>query len=442
MSKSLISLILIFQLLLQTKPLEQKNIKKTLVLLDDWHNIDTHSLFWSQIKKMNFELDFRMIDDPSIKLTDFGEYIYTNIIYFSPSFSKLKRNEISIQNLLKFIDEGHDMLIFANKDSGSFIRTFVNEFGVDFDDYDSQVKDSLYLHTIQNELNSDLVKLNNDEIIVTKNTINVDVITKKPKGHILFEGIGMDLDPQNKYVFPILKANENSYSINVKSGEVYSNGERIKLVSGYQTRNNQRIVISGSLNLCSDQFYYLSNQNEKNKIENSPNYQFCQDILNWNFQRTGILKFNNIRHNRKNDKVSLPTYRIKDELEYFIDIYEYDYLNDKWKPYITNDLQIEYVMMNPYYINQLKQLDKNKPTYYVQFKAPEKFGVFKFIIDYYRTGYSYIISETKVPLRPFNHNEFPRYLACAYPYYTSVFVMLFSWILFSFLFLYGKKKVD
>ena len=442
MSKSLISLILIFQLLLQIKTSEQKNIKKTLVLLDDWHNIDTHSLFWSQIKKMNFELDFRMIDDPSIKLTDFGEYIYTNIIYFSPSFLKAKRNEISIQNLLKFIDEGHDILIFANKDSGSFIRTFVNEFGVDFDDYDSQVKDSLYLHTIQNELNSDLVKLNNDEIIVTKNTINVDVITKKPKGYILFEGIGMDLDPQNKYIFPILKANENSYSINIKTGEVYSNGERIKLVSGYQTRNNQRIVISGSLNICSDQFYYLSNQNEKNKIENSPNYEFCQDILNWNFQRTGILKFNNIRHNRKNDKISLPTYRIKDELEYFIDIYEYDYLNDKWKPYITNDLQIEYVMMNPYYINQLKQLDKNKPTYYVQFKAPEKFGVFKFIIDYYRTGYSYIISETKVPLRPFNHNEFPRFLACAYPYYTSVFVMLFSWILFSFLFLYGKKKVD
>ena len=80
MSKSLISLILIFQLLLQIKTSEQKNIKKTLVLLDDWHNIDTHSLFWSQIKKMNFELDFRMIDDPSIKLTDFGEYIYTNII--------------------------------------------------------------------------------------------------------------------------------------------------------------------------------------------------------------------------------------------------------------------------------------------------------------------------------------------------------------------------
>ena len=50
---------------------------------------------------------------------------------------------------------------------------------------------------------------------------------------------------------------------------------------------------------------------------------------NNNFQRTGILKFNNIRHNRKNDKVSLPTYRIKDELEYFIDIYEYDYIQSK-----------------------------------------------------------------------------------------------------------------
>jgi oligosaccharyltransferase complex subunit beta len=442
MSKSLISLFLIIQIILFSKEREINSLKKTLVLLDDWHNIDTHSLFWSQIKKMNFELDFRMIDDPSIKLTDFGEYIYTNIIYFSPSISKISRNEISIQNLLKFIDEGHDMLIFGNKDSGTFIRNLVNEFGVDFDDYDSQVKDSLYLHTFKNELNEDLINLNNDEIVITNNTINVNVITKKPKGQILFEGIGMDLDPQNKYIFPILKANDNSYSINVKTGEVYSNGERIKLVSGYQTRNNQRIVISGSLNLCSDKFYYLSNFNNNNNIENSPNYEFCQDILNWNFQRTGVLKFDNIRHNRKDDKVTLSTYRIKDELEYFIDIYEYDYINNNWKPYITNDLQLEYVMMNPYYINQLKQLDKNKPTYYVKFKAPEKFGVFKFIIDYHRIGYSYIISETKVPLRPFNHNEFPRFLTCAYPYYTSVFVMVFSWILFSFLFLYGKKKVE
>ena len=65
---------------------------------------------------------------------------------------------------------------------------------------------------------------------------------------------------------------------------------------------------------------------------------------------------------------------------------------------------------------------------------------FKFIVDNHRTGYSYIFSSTKIPLRPFYHNEFPRFIPCAYPYQVSVFVILGSFILFSILFLYGKEK--
>jgi hypothetical protein len=36
---------------------------------------------------------------------------------------------------LKYFDEGHDIMIFGSKDAGNFLRKFVNEFGVDFDDY-------------------------------------------------------------------------------------------------------------------------------------------------------------------------------------------------------------------------------------------------------------------------------------------------------------------
>ena len=435
-----LSLSVVFSQLLDSK---ESNIKKTLVLLDDWHTIDTHSLFFNQIKDMGYTLEYKMIDDNDIKLTYFGEYLYTNIIYMASSYNEdiSKKSEINIQNLLKFIDEGHDMLLFANKEVGSFLRKLSNEFGVDFDDYDSQIKDSLYIHNLKSSLNPQLISMRNDEIVVTKNSINVPVIVKQPKGYIVYEGIGMDIDPQSQYVFPILKADENSYSVNTKTNEVYANGDKIKLVSGYQARNNRRVVISGSSNLCSDKLYYLSNVNGT-KIEESPNAKFCQDILNWNFQRTGVLKFDNVRHNRKSDHKTLSTYRIKDELEYFIDIYEYDYKTDSFKPYVTDDIQIEYVMMNPYYINQLKMLAMNKPTYYVQFKAPEKFGVFKFIVDYKRLGYSYIFSSTKVPLRPYNHNEYLRFLPCAYPYYLSVFTVLGSFILFSILFLYGKKKEE
>jgi hypothetical protein len=248
---------------------------------------------------MNFELDFKMIDDPTIKLTYFGEYLYSNIIFFTPSYSEefSKKSEIKIPSLLKFFDDGHDILIFGDKDVGNFMRKFVTEFGVDFDDYDSQIRDSLYLHNYKESLNADLIKLKNNEITATKNAINVSAVTKLPKGYILFEGIGMEIDSHNQYVFPVLRADENTYSINVNNGKVYNNGEKIKLVNAYQGRNNRRVIMSGSTSLCSNRFYFLSSQDGM-KPTSSPNAAFCQDILNWNFQRSGVLKFENIRHQR------------------------------------------------------------------------------------------------------------------------------------------------
>ena len=240
--------------------------KKTLVLLDDWLNVETNSLFWKQITDMGYDIDFKMANDKDIKLTNFGEYLYDNIIFFAPTFSDSKKNEINIQNLLKFIDDGHDLMIFGSSDSSKFMRELVNEFGVDYDDYDSELKDSLYLHQDSGikGLNKQLLNLYDEEIIISKNIIGISSIFNKPNGYILYKGIGMDLDPQNKYIFPILSGDKNSYSVSKSTGEVYSNGEHIKLVNGYQARNNRRIVLLGSTDICSDKFYYLS-MTEENK---------------------------------------------------------------------------------------------------------------------------------------------------------------------------------
>lgn len=248
---------------------------------------------------MNFELEFKMIDEPNIKLSNFGEYFYSNIVMFAPTYNEefSKKSDIKVSTLLKFFDAGHDIIIFGDRDTGSFLRKLVNEFGADYDDYDSGVRDSLYLHNMKDVLNPDLVKLKNSDIIITKNVINIPAVTKLPKGYILYEGIGMELDSHNSYLFPILKADENSYSINVKTGQFYNNGEKIKLVSGYQARNNRRIVITGSTALCSNKFYYLSSYDGSEPLR-SPNFNFCQDILNWNFQRSGVIKYENVRHVR------------------------------------------------------------------------------------------------------------------------------------------------
>ena len=111
--------------------------ERTLVLLDDWHALETHSLFWDQVRGLGIELDFKIVDDPSIQLTYYGEYIYQSIIFFAPTFSDdlSKKNDLKLANVLKFLDSGHDLMIFGSAEVGTYIRKLANEFGVDFDDY-------------------------------------------------------------------------------------------------------------------------------------------------------------------------------------------------------------------------------------------------------------------------------------------------------------------
>jgi len=122
-----------------------------------------------------------MTTDKEIYLTNYGEYIYDNIIFFAATFTDTKKNEINIQNLLKFIDDGHDFMIFGSSDASKFMRELVNEFSADYDDYDSEIKDSLYLHPNSGVtgLNKQLINLHNDEIIILKNIIGIINIFNK-----------------------------------------------------------------------------------------------------------------------------------------------------------------------------------------------------------------------------------------------------------------------
>ncbi len=43
-----------------------------------------------------------------------------------------------------------------------------------------------------------------------------------------------------------------------------------------------------------------------------------------------------------------------------------------------------------------------------------------------------------VPVRPFKHNEYERFLLAAYPYYASAFSTMAAFFLFGFFFLYHK----
>ncbi len=112
------------------------------------------------------------------------------------------------------------------------------------------------------------------------------------------------------------------------------------------------------------------------------------------------------------------------------------------------------------------------------FKVPDVYGVFKYVIDYKHLGYSYVqltqqvcarraltpavkvlplasptlvsplvshaaswrsaLRACQVPVRPFKHNEYERFLVCAYPYYASAISGMAAFFVLGFFYLYTK----
>jgi len=96
-------------------------------------------------------------------------------------------------------------------------------------------------------------------------------------------------------------------------------------------------------------------------------------------------------------------------------------------------------MLDPY-IRMPLTYDSSKSHYVAEFKIPDKHGVFQFKVIYRKPGFTFIEAYTKVPVRPFKHNEYERYLFEAFPYYISVFGTLVGFYVFLIYFLYDSDK--
>jgi len=77
-------------------------------------------------------------------------------------------------------------------------------------------------------------------------------------------------------------------------------------------------------------------------------------------------------------------------------------------------------------------------AYVADMQAPDVYGVFKFVVDYTQLGYSSIHFEEQVPIRPFRHDEYERFIPAAYPYYASIFSTMAAFLLFGLVILHTK----
>ena len=123
---------------------------RVLVLLENLTVKETHSLYFRSLAKDNFELTFKVADDPALVLKKYGEFLYDHIIIFAPTVEEFggavsSETEFLVLNLLflllapttatqvspeaitEFVDEGGNVLVAGNSNLGEALREIASE---------------------------------------------------------------------------------------------------------------------------------------------------------------------------------------------------------------------------------------------------------------------------------------------------------------------------
>ncbi|GAB1604552.1 dolichyl-diphosphooligosaccharide--protein glycosyltransferase 48 kDa subunit-like [Argonauta hians] len=423
-------------LLCVTSSLQHNSVyggRRTLVLVDSWSLRETHSIFFKMLRDRQFEITFKTADDSSLALVKYGEFLYDNLIIFSPSVEEFG-GSIDVAAITNFIDNGGNVLVAASSSIGDPLREIATECGVEFDEEKTAVID---------HLNYDISDGGKHTLIVADSTDLLDapmIVGKKSTAPLLFQGVGMVADPENPLVLNVLHGSSTAYSFNPnnKIDEFpHAVGKNTLLIAALQARNNARVVFVGSLDFFSDQFFTAPVQkaSDGKRVEKSGNQELAANLAEWVLKTKGVLRVGKVSHHIAGKTTPPPAYTILDDVEYSIEIEEY--ANGKWRPFKADDVQLEFVRIDPFICHSLQG---KAGVFSTRFKLPDVYGVYQFRIDYNRMGFTHLFSLTQVSVRPLEHTQYERFIPSAYPYYVSAFSMMFGVFLLSLVFLHYKEE--
>eukprot|EP00897_Mesotaenium_endlicherianum_P009771 jgi/Mesen1/8822/ME000053S08219 len=410
---------------------ENPTDQKVLVLLDDDSIKSSHSLFFKSLQDRGYDLDFKLATDSSLSLQKYGEYLYDAAVIFAPKVESFG-GSVDLAAIIDFIDTGHDLILAAAPSVSDIIRDIATECGVDLD----ETADGL----VVDHQDYAITALDGDHtLVIAENLVNSTVLLgpSEFQGPILYRGLGMSVSPSTDLVVPVLTASSLAYT--AAPGAILTSvpalqGSSIALVAAMQARNNARVLISGSLELFSDKLFNVQFERPGEgdpKAEyyepiyhKTGNRELAVELSKWTFHERGHLKAVNLRHHKTGEQDEPAMYRVSDYCDFSVEIHEWT--GKEWRPYQADDVQLQFFMMSPYGL------------YHTSFQVPDVYGVFQFKVEYKRLGYSGLSLSKQIPVRPFRHDEYERFIGSAYPYYASAFSMMAGFFVFGFVFLYHK----
>ncbi|OXG16308.1 oligosaccharyltransferase complex subunit beta [Cryptococcus neoformans Ze90-1] len=442
---------------------------RVLVVLESAVTKDDYSQFWDSLKQRGFELTFKEPKSKDADLVKFGEAQYDHLIMFAPTAKDFSPS-ISPKTILDSQFKGLNALYILSPQLSEVQREHLREYDLEFVPSDLVLIDPFSNPSGES---ASTVLLPPTECAVSNGAVLSD--TTLTGGPIAYPSGTVHAAGLNPYLIDVLHAPKKSYigqdkvlnadEIEVekavggkKSKDALQTGKKAGLVSALQTRDNARAGFVGSGEVFSDKYWGKTVETVDGKKVETGNAAFVTDFTKWVFQETGVVKVVSTTHFREGETEPREMYTKKDDITYSLTLAQYvtnENGTSSWGPFHADDIQMDFTMLDPHIrtamIEDKFSSSADATTYQARFIAPDRHGVFKFVVEYWRPGWSYIRTSSTASVVPLRHDEYPRFITGAWPYYIAAISTSVTFLAFVAIWLSlgegdrdrkGKKKAE
>ena len=402
---------------------------RTLILSTQLSTIrHTHSVLFSQLSQRDHQLTYLHPFDEHVRLSKHGVSAYDNIVLFTDGMEDFA-DTLTVDQLLAFVDEGHNLaLMLGGGRLSEPVRLLCSELGVVVAEDEEWAVDHFH---VADELDNTAVDGGRHTYIHSSNLITAPILTGNVSAPIVYHGLAhyhsLAASTISSHLYiPVLRAEPTAVST--------TDGTPL-LLSAYQTRSNTRVLFAASSDVCSNAFAGATVA-VNGKAQRSGNAELCHNLFAWTFREQGVLRARQLTHHQVGSSdVNPHSYRVSDYTAFRIVIEQFNGSTHEWQPFIASDIPLSFTMIDPYIRHPLTP--HSNGTYTTQFQVPDVYGVYKYVVEYKRTGYSSLSAVQQVSVTPYRHDQYERFLWVAYPYYASALTLMAAFVLFGWVFLYG-----
>ncbi|KIV85345.1 hypothetical protein PV11_01047 [Exophiala sideris] len=435
---------------------------RLLVVLEDESQKALYSKFWTDLEARDFKLSFESPRTEGLSLFRHGQLAYEHLL-LTPPKSKGYGPSLTPKVILDYVNAGGNVLLGLSSEAStpSAISSLLLELDISLpQDKSSVVVDHFNHDTTSAAEKHDVLLLNRPE------QLRSDVSNFFGGGGTLAvpRAVGQTLGNASPLLAPILKAPVTAYAYNPKEEaetveETFATGSQLSLISALQARNSARFTVLGSLEMLQDKWFDASIKTASGVSGKTVNQEFAKQLTEWTFKEVGVLKVFSVQH-RQVSVTSKPSenttqigeynpeiYRIKNDVEYSIEIGQYDGTHYVPFSFPSNDaLQLEFTMLSPFHRIPLSPTSTtaNSTIFSTTFTTPDQHGIFAFKVTYKRPFLTGIEEKHQVTVRHFAHDEWPRSWAIsgAWPWIGGLWSVIAGFVLFVLLWLYCEPPKE